>query len=485
MRINIPMVLRVIGWLLMIEGGFMLFPLITSYIFGDTDVIAFLISTLITLSCGALLTFRLRPKRTEMGRREGFLLTALVWVVFSLFGMLPFLISDIDISITDAYYEAMSGFTTTGCSIIGDVESLTHGLNLWRCLMQWIGGMGIILFTLAILPMLNHSGGVQMFNAEVTGITHERLRPRISQTAKSLWGIYFTFTGLLIFTLWLGKMPLFDSICHAFSTISTGGFSTRNASLSAWDSVYIDSIIVVFMFLGGTNFALIYKMTHGHIKSVWENSVFRTYIFTIIIIYVLFVISILVQGQYTGWQSVTLAPLFQVISTITSTGLIAPDFYNWGALTIALIFIMMFSGACAGSTSGGAKLDRVLVLFKSCRNELYKCVRPNAVTAVRISDKVVSNDIVTKVVAFICIYILVIIAGALILTALEVPVIDAFFTTFSCVCNTGFSADITGYGNSIHIMPDAAKWILSFMMLIGRLELFTVLILFTSAFWKK
>lgn len=484
-RINIPMVMRVIGWLLMIEACFMIFPLITSIYYNDNDVAAFAISAAVTAVCGAALTFGLRSGRNDMGRREGFLLTALVWVVFSFFGMLPFILSDLHLSITDAFYESMSGFTTTGCTVIADVEHLTHGLNIWRCMMQWIGGMGIILFTLAVLPMLNHSGGVQMFNAEVTGITHERLRPRVSQTAKSLWGIYFTLTGILIVLLWLGPMSIYDSICHAFSTISTGGFSTRNSNIAAWDSGYINSVIMVFMFFGGANFALIYKATHRHLRAVWNNSVFRTYISTIFIVYIIIVISILVQNQYSGWESLTLAPLFQVISTISSTGLVSSYLNYWGGLPIALMCILMFTGACAGSTSGGAKLDRMIVLMKSCRNELYKCLRPNAVTTVRINETAVPNYTVAKVLAFLCIYVMVIIVGSLILSAMNVPIADALFATFSCVCNTGFTTDITGYGGDIFIIPAAGKWVLTFMMLVGRLELFTVLILFSRAFWRK
>lgn len=484
-HINYTMVFRVIGWLLMIEAGFMLIPLLTCYIYNEPDIRAFTIGAAFTASAGAILTFGLRTRDTSMGKHEGFLLTALVWVVFSAFGMLPLLTSTTPLSLSDAFFEAMSGFTTTGCSVLDSVEHFSHGLNMWRALMQWIGGMGIILFTLAVIPMLNHSGGVQMFNAEVTGITHEKLRPRVSQTAKSLWGLYFLLTAILIGLLCLGPMSIYDSICHAFSTISTGGFSTRDNSLAYWNSNYVNVVVLIFMFLGGTSFALIFRALHGNTRPLRKNDVFRAYVTLIAIMFVLFTASILIRGQYTGWESVTIHPLFQIVSTITSTGLSVCNYETWGSFVLALIFVLMFCGACAGSTSGGAKIDRMLFLVKNSRNELYRCIHPHTITTVRINGKVIPADIVSKVIAFLCIYVMVIAFGGIVLTAMGIPLVDAFFSSFSCVSNTGLGAGITGYGESFSIIPDAGKWVLSWLMLVGRLELFTVLILFTPSFWRK
>ncbi len=239
------------------------------------------------------------------------------------------------------------------------------------------------------------------------------------------------------------------------------------------------------MFLGGTSFALIYKALHGDVRPVWRNDVFRSYVYVVVAFFVIFVISIVAQGKVTDWKSVTIYPLFQIISTITSTGLSVCDFESWGSFVLSLIFVLMFCGACAGSTSGGAKLDRMLFLVKNTGNELYRCVHPNAVRSVRINDKVVAPDIVSKVIAFLCIYVIVIMVGGIVLTAIGLPLIDAFFSAFSCVSNTGFGAGVTGYGGSFDIIPDVGKWVLSLLMLIGRLELFTVLILFTPGFWRK
>ncbi|WP_295728072.1 TrkH family potassium uptake protein [uncultured Muribaculum sp.] len=484
-KINFPMLIRVLGWLLMIEGIFMFVPTVTSVIYAESDAMVFLLSAIATLATGAVMTFCIRPSNTQMAKREGFLLTALVWVVFSLFGMIPFIFSAYPLSVTDAFFETMSGFTTTGCSIFESVDVLSHGVNMWRCLTQWLGGMGIILFTLAVIPMLNYSGGMQMFNAEVTGITHEKLRPRISQTAKSLWTIYFVLTTILTLLLWAGPMDFFDSVCHSFSTVSTGGFSTHDSSIGFWNSDYVMCVVTVFMFLGGVNFSLMYKASHGDWRSLLRNDTFMAYIATLFVMYVIFVISIILAGHAKTIESVTIDPIFQIITTITSTGLTADNFENWGPLVLSLSFCLMFFGACAGSTSGGAKIDRLLYLLKNTNNELYRSVHPNSIRSVRINGNVMAPEVVDKVIAFLCIYVMVIAVGGIMLTAMGLPFMDAFFSSFSCVSNTGLGAGVTGYGGGYEIIPDLGKWVLSILMLIGRLEIFTVLILFTRAFWKK
>ena len=483
-QINFLALARVIGLLVVIEAAFMLIPMITSLIYGENDYKAFAITIGITLFVGALMMC-IRPSRTEMGKREGFLLTALTWVVFSGFGMIPFMIGDSKMTISDAFFEAMSGFTTTGATVMASIDHFSNGIHIWRCLMQWIGGMGIILFTLAVIPILNHSGGMQMFNAEVTGITRDKLRPRISQTAKGLWLVYIVLTIILVGLLWLGPMNFFESVCHAFSTMSTGGFSTRNESIGAWDSPYVKSVVTLFMFLGGVNFALLFKAATGHVGELWKSEVFRTYVYVVAGMMVLFVASIVANNQVHDWQSVTIDPLFQIVSTITSTGLTVGNFENWGSFVIALTFLLMFFGASAGSTSGGAKIDRILFLVKNIRNEIYRCLHPNAICTVRVNGKVLSIELVNKVIAFLCIYVLLIVLGGIILTAIGIPLVDAFFSAFSCIGNTGLGAGVTGYGGSYDIIPDMGKWVLALLMLMGRLELFTVLLLFSRTFWRK
>lgn len=484
-ELNVAMVMRVIGWLLLIEAAFLAMPLVTCFIYGEADWQAFSWAIMLTVAAGLVMTLGIRPNQKGMGKREGFLLTALVWVFFSGFGMTPFLLMEHPLNVSEAFFESMSGFTTTGATVLSSIKHLSHGVVLWRSLMQWIGGMGIILFTLAVLPMLNHEGGMQMFNAEVTGITHEKLRPRISQTAKGLWGIYIGLTLVLWGLLWCGPMNLFEAVCHAFSTMSTGGFSTEDDSIAAWSSSYLEIVVTVFMFLGGVSFALLFKAFSGDVRSLWRNDVFRTYVKVIFIMLVMFDVAIIYHNQAFSVKSLTLDPLFQIVSTITSTGYTVANFENWGTFCLSLVFALMFFGACAGSTSGGAKLDRMLYLLKNSRNEIYRCVHPRNIYTVRLGGKVVPNELVSKVIAFLCIYVMIILVGGIVLTGLGLPLVDAFFSAFSCISNTGLGAGITGYGGNYDIVPDVGKWFLAFIMLIGRLELFTVLILFTSAFWKK
>jgi putative K(+) transport-related membrane protein len=474
------------GWLLLIEAFFMLFPMLASILCDESDWKVFLFTSGVTAITGGILSLRSRPLTTVTGKRDGFLLTAMVWVIFSIFGMLPFLICSSPMTLSDAFFEAMSGFTTTGASVITSVEAMSHGIHLWRAMMQWIGGMGIILFTLAVIPMLNHAGGIQMFNAEVTGITHDKISPRISQTAKTLWLIYLSLTAAVILLLWAGPMTLFESICHGFGTISTGGYTIYDEGLSFWhDSVYTKVVITLFMFIGGTNFALLFRAAKGNFTALRTNDVFKTYLGVILGMLLLFIPSIWYFGKIKNWQSVTLDPLFQIISTITSTGYTVADFESWGPFVLSLTFVMMFFGACAGSTSGGAKIDRILYLFKNVHNELYRTLYPNSILSVKINDKVINPELVTKVIAFLCLYMLLIVAGGAAVTATGVPIVDAFFSSFSCLSNTGLGAGITGVGGSYDILPDTAKWILAILMLIGRLEIFTVLVILTPAFWRR
>ncbi|MDE5725080.1 MAG: TrkH family potassium uptake protein [Duncaniella sp.] len=483
--INFPVVLRVIGLLLVIESVFLLIPMATCFYYGEDDWRSFLLTLCLSLSCGGAMTL-IHPRSSSMGKREGFLLTALVWVFFSIFGMIPFMTASTNpLSISDAFFEAMSGFTTTGASIMTSISHLSHGAVIWRSLMQWIGGMGIILFTLAVIPMLNHSGGMQMFNAEVTGITHDKLRPRISQTAKSLWLIYITLTVLLFTLLVAGPMGVFDAINYSFSIMSTGGFSTSDEGLSLWNSDYIEVVTTFFMFIGGVSFTLIYRAVNRDFRAIWHNDVFKFYLFIIAFFYVLFVANIFLKGQATTLKSWTLDPLFQIVSLISSTGFEVGDFGNWGTFTIALSMFLMYFGACAGSTSGGAKLDRLIYMLKNCRNEIDRCIHPNNILTVRVNGRVIPHETVSKVTAFLCLYMFIIIVGGIVLTAMGMPLVDSFFSTFTCISNTGLASGVTGYGGSFALVPDSGKWLLAFIMLTGRLELFTVLVIFTPSFWKK
>lgn len=484
-RINFPMLLKTMGWLVMIEAAFMLIPVVIAIIYGDKDWLGFTISATVTFVTGFLMTKKIRPRFSQMGRREGFLLTASVWVVFSIFGMIPFLINTERVTIADAFFESMSGFTTTGATVLDANHTIDHGMHIWRALTQWIGGMGIILFTIAVIPMLNSSGGMQMFNAEVTGITHDKVRPRISQTAKMLWLTYIFLTLATFVALWIGPMDWFDSLCHAFGTMSTGGYSTYRTGVNGFHSPYIFFVLTVFMFLGGVNFGLLIKTVYEGPKVMWRNEVLKIFVLIIAIAYVLFAVEIIINHGVKDWESLTVKPLFQVVSMFTSTGYTVAGFAGWGKFILGLMFMMMFIGGCAGSTSGGAKIDRIIFLVKYCKNEIRRCINPNTISAVKLNGRVQPFPLVSKVIAFICLFFIVIMIGTLILLAMGESPQHSLFSVFSCMSNSGISSSDAFYGNDFSDFSDPAKFVLSMVMLVGRLELYTVLILMTRSFWKR
>lgn len=479
------MLLRIIGWLLMVLGGFMTIPLLATLLYKDSATQPILLSMAITIA-SAVCLMSLKPRSKDLGKREAILLTALTWIILSLFGMLPFLLSGTHASVTDAFFETISGFTTTGASVLGTLEHIPHSILLWRCLLQWIGGLGIILFTLAVVPMLNNRGGMLMFNEEVTGITHDKLRPRISNTAKALWYIYIIFTIACILLLWFSKMSLFEAICHGLSTMSTGGFSTSDMSVRDWNSPYIILILTMFMFIGGINFNLIFATVYGgRHKMPWHNDAFRWFCYGILAAYITFAVAMWVEGVAESWEDFTLIPLFQSVSTLTSTGLLEPHFETWGPIAYVVLIIFMAIGGCAGSTSGGVKIDRIIILFRFLKNEMYRTMYPSVVRAVSYNGHGMPYMIVMKVLAFISLYFLVILTGGILLSAMGVPVSQSFFFSLSAISNSGIGLNMAGTSEGIALLPDAGKWVLGVTMLTGRLELYTVLLLFSRAFWKK
>ena len=484
--INLPAILRVLGLLLIMEALFMVAPLVVGLVYEEWDAVeAMLFSALITAGVGAVMTFGLHPKSMDMHKREGILLTPMVWVFYSAFGMLPFFFTHSIDNVAAAFMETMSGFTTTGLTVIADVEVLPRAVLFWRAVMHWVGGMGIILFSLAVLPMLNHAGGMQLFNAEVTGITHDKLRPRISSTAKSLWLVYISLTGILCAMLWAGPMNFFDALCHSMSTLSTGGFSTKNASIAWWDSMYVDLTITAFMLIGGVNFALIYHAACGRVRMLTSNATFRWFIGTVLGGAAMCVVYILIMGtDGRGVGHIVVDALFTCASAISTTGFVVADFEVWGQFVVMVLCIIMFFGSCAGSTSGGAKIDRMELMAKNIKNELYRVLHPNSIVNVRINHKVVPQEVVTKAVVFLGIYVCITVMGTLALTALGIPMQDSFFSALSALSNVGLGVGEAA-GGCYATYSEAAKWMMSLMMVLGRLELFTVLVLFTSNFWVK
>lgn len=483
--INFPIVLRVMGWLLSIEALFMLIPACVSWGYGESITsMSFLYSAGITIAVGLALMC-LQPGSMQLRRREGLLLTATVWIFFSAFGMLPFLFSGTLPQPSDAFFETMSGFTTTGATVITDVDRVPHGILLWRSLIQWIGGMGIILFTLAVLPMLNHKGGIAMFNAEVTGITHERMRPRVSQTAKYLWSLYIGFTLVLWALLTLGPMGWFDSLCHTMATVSTGGFSSKTMGLGYWHDAYSDTVIMLFMFLCGVNFALMFKASKQGPKVLWASDTFRWYAGITLGVTLIIVVRMMAEGFLDDRSERVLFAAFDTVSAITSTGFSTYSYEKSGEFISFLLMIVMFFGGMAGSTAGGAKVDRLIVMLKNTRNEFYRVLHLNAVTSVRVDGRAIPHEIVAKVIAFLSIYVLIVVLVAVMLSMMGFPIFDSLFSSMSALSNVGFGYGLTGENSAFALIPDFAKWLLAFEMMVGRLELFTVLVLFTKGFWVK
>lgn len=483
--VNLPKQLAVLGQLLIIESGFMAFPMLVCLFLGESDWLPFLISIGITGLCGVMLRISIKPKSDNLGRKDGCMITCIVWIVYSLFGMLPFIIGSPHLNISEGFFEAMSGFTTTGATVIRDIESCSHGIKLWRALTQWIGGLGIVLFTLTIIPSLNNSRGIFMYHAEVSGITHDKIGARIANTAKILWGLYGALTLLLIGLLWIGPMSLFESICHAFACISTGGFSTCNDSIASYDSFYIKLVLSVFMFIGGVNFGLLFAAVRGKVKELWKNDVLRAFICLILLNYAITIISILHSGNWHGWQSLTIDPIFHIVSAMTSTGFGAGNFELWGELSLVLTILMMYFGACAGSTTGGAKIDRLLYLLKNFKVEIKRAISPRSMKAIRINNQVITPENTNEIIAFLLIYTALILFGGILLSAMDFPIVDAFFSSVSCASNNGLGAGVTGVTGSYDFVPSVGMWVMSFLMLAGRLEIFALIMLVVPAFWKK
>lgn len=435
--------------------------------------------TLFTGILGWLLTLNVNK---TVSKKEGYLVVTFSWILISFFGSLPFFLSGYFESFTDSFFETISGFTTTGASILTDIESLPKGLLFWRSLTHWIGGMGIIVLSLAILPLLG-IGGMQLFVAESPGPTFDKIHPKVKETAKRLWAIYILFTVLETVLLMIGNMPFFDAICHAFGTMATGGFSTQNSSIADY-SAYIQYIIIVFMILAGTNFSLHFYLLSGKPKLMWKNEEFRLYLAIIVIITTLISVG-LVYNLGINKEKAFRDTIFQVVSILTTTGFVTTDYLNWPQVFWILLFLLFFVGGSAGSTGGGVKVTRILLLIKNSLLELKRLVHPNALIPVRLNNKPVSQNIVFVVISFFLIYISLFAIGVFVLSGLGLDFISAIGVSASSLGNIGPGLGSVGPIENYAHLPQLAKWFASFLMLLGRLELFTVLIIFSPTFWKK
>lgn len=419
----------------------------------------------------------------ELKRRDGYLVVSLGWIIMSFFGALPFIISGAIPGISSAFFETMSGYTTTGASVLTNIEAVPKGILLWRSLTQWIGGMGIIVLAVAILPILG-IGGMQLFVAEAPGISPDKLKPRIKDTAKRLWIIYVGLTGLEAILLMFGGMTFFEAINHSFTTMATGGFSTRNGSIADFPSAYIQYVITVFMVLAGTSFTLTYFLLKRQFHKVFSNEEFVVYI-SFLLLATLLMTGFIHTASSQSFELSFRETLFQVVSIVTTTGFVSEDYTTWTPLITMAFFALMFVGGSAGSTAGGIKVVRHIILFKNSFLEMKRQLHPSAVIPVRLNRKAINQDITFNVLAFIMIYFLIFSIGSIIMAWVGLDFESALGSVATSLGNIGPGIGSVGPVDNFAHIPAVGKWVLALMMLLGRLELFTVLILFTPYFWKQ
>ena len=505
MIVHLRPVVGTLGALLAALGVALVFPMGVGLLYGEASWWSFGVTAALALGLGGGAWVAFRPRgEDDLRIREGFAVVALAWLLLSLVGALPFVLGGVLGSYTDAFFETMSGFTTTGATILGGadtptIESIPNGFLFWRSLTHWLGGMGIIVLTLAVLPILG-IGGMQLFKAEVPGPSADKLTPRVRETAKRLWAIYVGITVVQVGFL-LPAMTPFDAVNHAFATLATGGFSTQNGSVGDYDSAYIDWVITVFMFLAGMNFALHYALLHGALAAPWRSQEFRVYagvtvaatVFMTLVLWApAYAATFANAGTFEGTVLVYDSPLdalryatFQAVAIITTTGFGTADYEVWPALAVTVLFVLFFVGGMAGSTGGGVKVVRQLLLVKNSLREIQRLLHPQAVLPIRLDHRVVPTEVMRNVLSFIVLYFGLVFFGTLVMGALGLDLASAFGAAASSVGNIGPAFGSLGPSENYAHIPAFGKWVLALLMMAGRLEIFTVLVLFAPGFWRR
>ena len=483
--------LNILGALLSILGMTMIVPIFISYGYGESDLNGFLYSALICISIGLPVWIMTRHRR-PLTNRDGFAIVTFSWIITAVAGALPFYFSGAIPNITDAFFESMSGVTTTGASIIGNtdtlpnlpngIESLPHGILFWRSFIQWIGGMGIVVFYIAILPLLG-VGGVQLFKAEVPGPVADKITPRVRETAKFLWIVYVGITTAEAIALMVAGMGVFDAICHSFTTMPTGGYSTKNASIGYYDSMAIQYIIIFFMFLAGINFSLHFHAITGNVKSYFRDKEFLTY-FGIIIVVAFLIFSSISAGGNEWTEKHFRDSLFQTVAILTGTGYSTADYELWAYFAQFMILFMMFVGGMGGSTTGGMKIVRIMLLFKYAAKETRRMLHLKAIIPIRIGSRYISEDVIRNTLGFFLFYVSIFAVTTMVLTTMNIDLESAIGASASAIGNIGPGLGAFGPTDNYALLPAFGKWMLCFCMLLGRLEIFTVMVLFSRTFWK-
>ena len=479
---NIRFILYVLGSLLLIECGLMLLSGIVSILYGEYDLFFIILSScVITFAVGGTFWGFNKSCSRETGKREGFVIVGLVWLLYAFFGSLPFVLSGYVPSITDAFFEAMSGFTTTGSTVIHDIEAMPHGLLFWRALMHFTGGVGILVLAIAVLPIFG-IGSMTIYQAETsTASVSGKFTPRIKSTAKLIFFIYITIT-VTCFLFYLPPMGVFDAVCHAFSTTATGGFSTKNESMGAFSN-YSQWVTIVFMLLGSAPFVLFFYLWKREFKKVLQYEEYRYYIKIVFIVFVIICSGLLLSGYGFGYS--VREGMFNVVSVFSTTGYVISDYMQWAPALWFIIIVCAMVGGCAGSTTGGLKVIRIMVLLRTIPVQYKKIMHQNAVVHVKINKQNISEDRVFRSLAFLMIFICVFIAGVLTFLICGLNFTSSVGASIACLSNSGPGLDMVGPATNFSHFPVAGKWACSCLMLLGRLELYSVLILFSPSFWKK
>ena len=495
-------VFHALGGLALLLAGIMCVPLVIAFYGGHrVEQIAFAEAILASLGFGIVMRIFFKHDAEDLGACEAYAIVSFGWVSLTFFGCLPFWLSGACATFCDAYFETMSGFTTTGATILTDIRQLPMGVMFWRSLTHWLGGMGIVVFFVAVLPALG-AGAYQLFRAEAPGPTADRITPRIGETAKRLWAIYVGLTLAETLLLWAGPMSLYDALCHAFGTMATGGFSTRNGSVAYYNSAYVDWVIILFMFLAGCNFALHYQWLTGRFGSVWRNREFRFFVGALAVAVLIVSASTYFSGvqhdrtdfskEHLDGEAAKVGTLngavrrstFQVLSMATTTGFCTANFDVWPNVCRLLLVVFMFAGGCAGSTGGGIKHLRVMLLLKFVWRELTRLARPRSVIHVKVGGQVVPDQIVSNVVGFFGAYMVLFAAGSIIMTALGLDLVTGITSVVATISNIGPGLGGVGAVQNYAAIPDTGKWVLTLLMLLGRLEVFSVLVLLVPLTWK-
>ncbi len=480
---SFKLILRIQGFLLLFLGACMAVPALIAVLYHEDAGVSFILAAVMTTVTGAVCIVSFPAAHKQITHREGFVIVSLGWILAALFGSLPFLFENTFTTFTNAYFETVSGFTTTGATVLHDVESLPHTILFWRSMIQWLGGMGIILFSIAILPLLG-IGGMQLYKAEVPGPVVEKIKPRIAETARSLWKVYILLSLVEALLLMLCGMSPFDAVCHTFTTMATGGFSTKNRSIESFQNPLIEYIMVLFMFAAGVNFSLHYRVCHGKIKGLLKDKEFLFYCSFLAGAVIVIAVTLTFLGDAHGLRSFRLS-LFQATSILTTTGYSSANFDLWPLFAKLILLMLMFVGGCAGSTAGGMKCVRILLVLKRCYRELFLMVHPHAVAPIKLGARSVSETVMKGLTGFIILYLFLFIIGSLLMSLFGLDITASLSSVAASLGNIGPGLGAVGPYETYAFIPSPGKWILIIMMLLGRLEIFTLLILFIPEFWKK